>query len=271
MQYSDIDWNRIWQESRRKKSWKKKQSSDWDKRASSFAQRNINSGYVDSFLALMQPQKDWSVLDVGCGPGTLALPLASQVKSITGIDFSHAMLSELQSRVDQEDIANIHPVEASWTDDWDMLSIPRHDVAISSRSLAVHDLQAALLKLNEYAKKKVFIADKVGSGPFDPDLFASLGRPFDSGPDYIITVNLLYQMGIQAKIDYIELEQAKVFVSREEAVDASRWMLEDLTPDEEKKIEVYVDERLCRTEDGHWLFRRRAPVKWAFISWDKKH
>jgi SAM-dependent methyltransferase len=209
------------------------------------------------------------LLDVGCGPGTLALPLAERVAHVTAVDFSPAMLSELQSRAGQKGIANIQPVEASWTDDWDMLSIPCHDVAISSRSLAVQDLQAALLKLNKYAKKKVFIADKVGSGPFDPDLFVSLGRPFDSGPDYIITVNLLYQMGIHAKIDYIELEQSKVFASREEAVDASRWMLEGLTLDEEQKLEAYVDERLCRTEDGHWLFRRRTPVKWAFISWDK--
>ncbi|MBC8317335.1 MAG: class I SAM-dependent methyltransferase [Desulfobulbaceae bacterium] len=269
MQYSDINWNLIWQESRRKKSWKKKKSTDWDRRAASFAKRNINSGYVDSFLDLMQPQKHWSVLDVGCGPGTLALPLAERVKSVTAVDFSKAMLVELQSRTAQEGIANIQPVEASWTDDWDMLSIPRHDVAISSRSLAVQDLQAALLKLNNYATKKVFIADKVGSGPFDPELFSSLGRPFDSGPDYIVTVNLLYQMGIHAKIDYIELEQSKVFVSRDEAVEASRWMLEDLTAEEEKKLESYVDARLCRVDDNQWLFQRRTPVKWAFISWDK--
>jgi hypothetical protein len=195
--------------------------------------------------------------------------LAEQVKSVTAVDFSRAMLAEMQSRAEQKNISNIQAVEASWTDDWEELSIPRHDVAISSRSLAVQDLRAALFKLNDYAARKVFIADKVGSGPFDPDLFISLGRPFDSGPDYIVTVNLLYQMGIHAKIDYIELEQSKVFVSREEAVDASRWMLEDLTPDEEKKLEAYVDERLCRTDDGHWLFRRRTPVKWAFISWDK--
>ncbi|MCK5195795.1 MAG: class I SAM-dependent methyltransferase [Desulfobulbaceae bacterium] len=269
MQYSDIDWNSVWQESRRKKSWKKKQSSDWDKRASSFAQRNINSGYVDSFLALMQPQKDWSVLDIGCGPGTLALPLASRVKSVTAIDFSQAMLLELQSRAEQQGLANIYPLQASWTDDWHSLSVNRHDVAISSRSLSVQDLQAALKKLNDYASRKVFIADKVGAGPFDPDLFEALGRPFDGGPDYIITVNLLYQMGIHPKIDYIELEQSKIFPSRKEAIESIRWMLDSLTAEEEKRLAGYVDERLCETEEGLWLFQRRTPVKWAFISWDK--
>jgi hypothetical protein len=68
MQYSDIDWNMVWQECRRKKSWKKKKSTDWDRRAASFAKRNINSGYVDSFLGLMQPQKHCWMLAVGPEP-----------------------------------------------------------------------------------------------------------------------------------------------------------------------------------------------------------
>jgi SAM-dependent methyltransferase len=269
MLYRDIDWNRMWQEGRRKKSWKKKKSDDWNQRAASFAKRNINSGYVDSFLNLMQPQEDWSVLDVGCGPGTLALPLAERVKSVTAIDFSHAMLQELRSRSDQKRLPNIHTMEASWDDDWQKLSISRYDVTLSSRSLSVQDLQAALVKLDTYATQKVFIADKVGSGPFDPDLFSALGRPFEEGPDYIITVNLLYQMGIHPKIDYIELEQEKVFSSREEAIESTIWMVENVTPVEEKKLETYIDDRLSQIGEQQWLFRRRTPIKWAFISWDK--
>lgn len=76
-------------------------------------------------------------------------------------------------------------------------------------------------------------------------------------------------MGIHPKIDYIELEQSKVFASRKEAIEAARWMLDSLTAGEEEKLEAYVDERLCETKEGLWLFQRRTPVKWAFISWDK--
>jgi hypothetical protein len=217
----------------------------------------------------MQPQEDWTVLDVGCGPGTLALPLAERVHSVTALDFSSAMLQELRFRSDQKHLSNIQTIEASWDDDWHELSIPRHHVALSSRSLAVEDLQSALLKLDSYATQKVFIADKVGSGPFDPDLFAALGRPFEEGPDYIITVNLLYQMGIHPKIEYIELEQEKVFSSREEALESIMWMIDNVTPAEEKRLEPYIDDRISQTTDKQWLFRRKTPVKWAFISWEK--
>ncbi|MCJ7601117.1 MAG: class I SAM-dependent methyltransferase, partial [Desulfobulbaceae bacterium] len=88
MNFKDIDWNRLWQEARLQKSWKKKGEKDWDNRAAGFAKRNIDSSYADRFLQLVQPEPHWRVLDIGCGPGTLALPLAAQVKSVTAIDFS---------------------------------------------------------------------------------------------------------------------------------------------------------------------------------------
>lgn len=269
MQYADIDWNSLWQQTRRQKSWKKKTKTDWDKRAASFAKRNSDSVYADRFIELMKPQPHWRVLDIGCGPGTIALPLASKVQSITAIDFSRAMLDELEKRQDQKKISNISALQACWTDDWEKLTIPAHEVTISSRSLSVFDLKAALIKMDSWATEKIFIADRVGSGPFDPDLFAALNRPFDPGPDYIFTVNLLYQMGIHPSIDYIEFDKVKSFSSREHAINSCRWMLDDLTSEEEKNLAVYVDERLEQTDGELYLLHRRLPIKWAFISWEK--
>jgi SAM-dependent methyltransferase len=270
MHFKDIDWNKLWQEARRQKSWKKKGKGEWDKRAPGFAKRNIDSGYADRFLQLVQPAPHWRVLDIGSGPGTLALPLAAKVKSVTAIDFSAAMLAELEKRAAEQGITNITTLQASWTDDWGKLGIPLHEVVISSRSLSVTDLQSALDKMNSWATEKVFIADRVGSGPFDPELFAAVGHPFDPGPDYIFTVNLLYQMGIHPKIDYIELDQTKSFASREDAIDSCRWMFDDLSPEDERKLAVYVDERLEHNEAGTYYLRRSSQVKWALLSWEKR-
>ena len=270
MHYNDIDWNELWQEARRQKSWGKKNRQAWDSRAAGFARRNIDSEYAELFLQLLRPAPHWRVLDIGCGPGTLALPLAARVKSVTAIDFSAAMLHELEERAAQQGITNIVPIQASWTDDWQQLAIPAHEVVISSRSLSVFDLRRALEKMNSWATEKVFIADRVGSGPFDPDLFAAVGRPFDPGPDFIFTVNLLYQLGIHPKIDYIELERTKTYASRDEALESCRWMFDDLSPAEEERLAAYVDGRLVHDEAGRVTLRRRARVKWALLSWDKE-
>lgn len=271
MQYKDIDWNQLWQEARQQKSWKKKKKTDWDKRATTFAKRNIDSGYAEQFIHLMEPDPQWRVLDIGSGPGTLALPMSSSVRAVTAVDFSPAMLAELNRRIIERGINNIRTVQACWTDDWQQQSIEPHEVAISSRSMSVYDLKGALEKLNNWATHKVFIADRVSSGPFDPELFAALGRSFDPGPDYIYTVNLLYQMGIHPTIDYILLDQTKTFACRDDALESCRWMFDDLTTSDERNLAAYVDERLERTENGDWTLVRRSPVKWAFISWQKKN
>jgi len=269
MRYEEIDWNQLWQEARRAKSWKKKERSDWDERAAGFATRNINSPYVSQFLARIPLERNWSVLDVGCGPGTLSLPLAHEVRRVTALDFSAAMIAELTRRAQEGGLKNITALQAAWDDDWEALRIAPHDVAIASRSLSVDNLEGALTKLDCWATRMVCIADRVGAGPFDPDLFATLGRPFSPGPDYIYTVNLLYTMGIHAKVDFITLAATRRYASPEEAIQSHAWMVDDLMPAEKERLTEYVENRLRHTPDGGWEFRRRVAPRWALIWWRK--
>jgi SAM-dependent methyltransferase len=267
MRYQDIDWDAMWRESRTHKSWKKKKNSDWDKRASSFAERNLDSPFVAQCLSRIRTEPEWTVLDVGSGPGTLAIPLADKVRRVTAVDYSAAMLGELDKRAREAGKSNITTVQASWTDNWQALGIARHDVAIASRSLSVDDLKGALSKLNEYAARAVYVVDRVGAGPFDPDLFAAIGRDFDPGPDYIFTVNILYTLGIHARVDFISLDHKRIYGSREEALQSYRWMVDDLTPPEEERLAAYVDARLSRTADNSWQLTRQTPPRWALIRW----
>lgn len=270
MRYQDIDWNRIWRESRADKSWKKKKRGDWDRRAASFAERNLDSPFVAQVLAHIHTEPDWTVLDVGCGPGTLAIPLASQVRQVTALDYSAAMLHELDKQAQTAGLDNITTIQASWADDWQALGLARHEVAIASRSLSVEDLQGALSRLNAWASKAVYVVDRVGSGPFDPDLFVALGRNFEPGPDYIFTLNILYSLGIQAKVDFISLDNSRTYGSREEALKSCRWMVDDLTVLEEERLVAYVDARLSRRADGAWQLSRATPSRWALIWWNPR-
>lgn len=270
MKYGDIDWNLMWRNSRSQKSWKKKKSADWDKRAATFAERNVGSPFVDRFLPLLHLQPGWRVLDVGCGPGTLALPIARRGHPVTAMDYSSAMLDELVRLADAEGLDNIRKIQASWEDDWQALEIPQHEVAIASRSLSVEDLGSALTKLNDWATRAVYIVDRVGAGPFDPDLFRAIGRDFEPGPDYIFTINLLYTMGIHAHVDFITLDENRTYGSRKEALQSYRWMVDDLTSEEEHHLADYVDQRLRCGEDGLWWLTRRTPPRWALIWWENQ-
>ncbi len=59
----------------------------WDGRASEFSEYATSTGYAERFIALMDIDPYWTVLDMACGGGTLAVPLSQRVKSVTAVDF----------------------------------------------------------------------------------------------------------------------------------------------------------------------------------------
>jgi len=261
------DWNLLWQQARKDKSWHSKSESDWDSRAAAFAGRTGGSTYAQAFLTLLRPEPDWSILDVGSGPGTLALPLAHRVRRVTCLDFSANMLAILQARAATQQLANIRTCKGSWTDDWRGLGLDRHDVVIASRSLAVTDLAAALRRLTEFARRMVAVTDKVHHGPFDPDAFAAVGRPLNSGPDYLYTVNLLHQMGQLATVDFIRLEEVKSYPSLDQALTRYTWMFPDLNPTETEALRHYLRAIATVRADGTITLQCRHVPTWAYISW----
>ncbi|MCF8056622.1 MAG: class I SAM-dependent methyltransferase [Desulfocapsa sp.] len=267
--YEDIDWHRLWQNARELKSWTPKGPADWDKKAPSFAKRNSDSPFIDLVLHHLPLTPETTVLDAGSGPGTLSLPLAGRVKSVTALDYSRGMLDVLEEQARQQGSVNIRTVHGSWEDDWEKLTIEQHDICIASRSLSVADLRSALAKLDFYARSHVFIVDRISPTPFDRGAFEAVGRPFRSGPDYIYTINTLYSMGIHASVDVISLNRESSFTDMQAAMDSYCWMFKDLTPYEEKSLQGYIHANSRPAEDGSLIVTRANPLRWAIISWKK--
>jgi SAM-dependent methyltransferase len=240
------------------------------KKAVSFAARNQSSPFASLVLAHIPLAPTATVLDVGCGSGTLALPIARQVSAVTAIDFSAGMLTALRQMAAAADITNITTIQAGWEDDWASLAIQRHDIAIASRSLAVADLRSALQRLDDYAAELVIIVDRIAPTPFDPEAFAAVGRPFECGPDYIYVLNTLYSMGIHANVDIIGLDRETAFADLDEAMDSYRWMIRDMSPAEESALRLHLAQKSRPGDDGRIVVDRGFRPQWACIWWDKK-
>jgi len=245
-----------------------RKAADWDKKAASFAERTAHSIYTEKFLALLKPRPEWSILDIGCGPGTLAIPLAACSRKVTALDFSGNMLAILRQRALRKKLKNITTCQVSWQDNWQQHGIKPHDVAIASRSLAVPDLKTALMRLNNYGTRKICVTDRVGPGPKDPDAFAAIGRELPSGPDYIHTLNLLCQMGYLPAVSYIRLEQTMSYASFKDALDSYLWMFLDLNNKERQLLNSYVASIVRHHVDGTVTVQRKHIPTWAFISWN---
>ncbi len=263
-----IDWNEAWKEARAKLNFPVQDRVRWNKRAPGFAEISMKTGYAEAFLKIMNPKKTWSIFDMACGAGTLAIPFARHVKSVTAVDFSDKMLEILQERCRQARITNVRTIEASWEDNWSKAGIGQHDIAVASRSLVVDDLRYGITKLNNIALKRVYISTIVDDGPYDRRIFEAVGREFNAGPDYIYNYNLLYRMGIYANVNFIIEDSHKTYGSHAEAIDSIMWMLGDITSEEGKKLEDYFDRHLIFSE-GRWMMDQRKTVRWAVIWWDK--
>ena len=262
-----IDWNQVWKELRAERTTVQKSASSWGKR--SFATRRMihDDRYAQDFFDIMKPQPDWTVLDMGCGPGTLALPLAPLVKHITAADFSQGMLDAVIEECAAKGITNVTAKKLAWEDDWPATGVEMHDVVIASRSLVAEDLREAIIKLDSTARKSVFITTIVNDGPFDRRVFEAVGRPLNVGPDYICNYNLLHQMGILASVDFIRQDRRR-FESRDEAFESMSWMLDNMTDPERDKLDAFIDRHLMQ-EENHWITDYDFRIVWAVLWWEK--
>jgi SAM-dependent methyltransferase len=268
--YADLDWDILRNNAQLRKGRANKGAKEWDKKSASFASRNTASPYVSLVLSHLPLDPAMTVLDVGSGPGTLALPIAGKVSSVCAIDFSPNMLHILDKTAVAQNINNIETIECAWEDDWDRKGVGSYDLTIASRSMSVENLSQAIHKLNTHARRYVFIVDRISPTPFDPAAFAAVGRPFNSGPDYIYTVNVLYTMGIHPHISVLKLDQENHYRDLDEAMHSYTWMLKDLTAAEEAQLHTYLTNAALPSVNGGISIRRSSPPKWALIWWEKE-
>jgi ubiquinone/menaquinone biosynthesis C-methylase UbiE len=81
----------------------------WEMVAEGYAETTMKlfRSYTEKALEVANISKESAILDVACGPGTLPLLAADQVKSIHAIDFSESMINVFKEAVKTEGLKNI--------------------------------------------------------------------------------------------------------------------------------------------------------------------
>lgn len=181
-----IDFGRLYRDHLAAASPRLKPASAWDQRAANMSTRDgkFHSRYADAFIERMDFAGARSLLDVGCGPGTLCLSVADRFDRVYGLDYSLGMLDALMAGAAERGLGQIEPLHLSWEEDW--TTVPECDIVIASRSTLVSDMAAALRKLDEKARLRVYLTHLVGGHFLDPEVPAVLGRRQPPLPDYIL-------------------------------------------------------------------------------------
>lgn len=256
-----IDFAKMYREHKATTDFKGKTSADWDEKSSDMAQSTINSPYVNDFISRMNITGDEVILDIGCGPGALSIPLAKRVKEVIAIDFSAQMLEELKAYAAREGVTNIKTYHIGWEDDWSHL--PYIDIVVASRSMEVADIDAALTKMSAHARKACYLTYKVGGSFVDMNILDFIGKKIKTKPDYWYIPIILYDQGFLPRVDYIETGRGSVRSgSEEEFVESLIWSIGTLEEEYQEKAREYYREVIVGQS------KPPRAVNWAFIGWN---
>ncbi|AGF97820.1 hypothetical protein MmTuc01_2512 [Methanosarcina mazei Tuc01] len=121
----------------------------WNKRSENYANnigKDNRKKRTDEILEFLEESgfdpEGSRVLDIGCGPGTLSLPLSKLGAEVTALDISSGMLKRLKDTVKEESLP-VDVIETSWwTADIDSLGFrDRFDLVIASMTPAIKDIE----------------------------------------------------------------------------------------------------------------------------------
>lgn len=239
-------------------------AADWDRRAAQRQRADLRSDYNRAVLARLDLTGARTLLDIGCGVGNLALPLARRLRRVYALDFSREMLRYLRLNARRAGIKNIVLLRRSWADSW--RDVPVADVALCSRALGVCGLHSALAKMTRHARLRCYAVMHVGPSFLSPDVLAALRRRLVPRPDYIYAVNLLYQMGFPARVDFFCSHGLSRYEDEKAFQESVAWRVGALSRAERDRLNRFF---ATLPRDGHGRAVHRHEFTWAMLSWQK--
>ena len=271
-----INWNELWKLMRLSSPLRKSLDEDAGTRGDKYAKR-CNESMMQSQSrerterekSKMELNPEYAVLDIGSGPGRLAIPIAKRVKTVTAIDPSKDMLAYLKENMKKEGVKNIVCVNKRWEDIELGEDIKPHDVVIASYSLGMFDMQEALAKIDAAAKRCVYLFESAG-GWMDEKLWKELyDERHPAWTGYMYLYNILHDMGVYANVEIGDSEVEQRYSSLDEAV--NKWKeMHDIPPEKKRVLREYLSKILVEDEDdGTLCFKRKS--KSAMVWWGKNH
>jgi SAM-dependent methyltransferase len=256
----DIDWNEVWK-SQMKQSRESSPGRDcariWESRESALRFWNMcrqERSRIDKTVWETDITAASRVLDIGAGPGTLAIPFAEKASHVTAVEPAEGMASVMREKMAEYGVSNIDIVQKRWEDvDAARDLQPPYDVVIASFSLGMADIREAIEKMMQASSRYIYLYHFAGETSWDRQwqkLWPRLhGRAYQPGPKCDVLYNVLYQMGIYPHVRTFRLEHNQPYASLDEAVLALAPQAQAETEEQKAVLRDYLRGAL-REENG---------------------
>jgi len=278
MLYDEIDWADVWIEQMKLHNEADEQVQQPDRwatyeNARRFWQSSRKSGKrLEKTLKDIKHDSDSRILDIGAGPGSMAIPLAQRVSHVTAVEPAEGMTEVLKENIKHYHLNNVTCIQKNWEDvSLEELDSP-YDVIVASYSLHVPDIREAIEKIQQLSSGKVYIYWFAGATSWDKNysrIWPQLhGRQYYPSPKCDVLYNVLYRMGIYPDMENFELIHETRFSSLDEAVQHYKPHYKIATNEQEQILRSHLEEILEKKGDELVQVGRSSRVK---ISWDNSH
>jgi len=279
----EIDWNLVWKlqiQRSREQSPGRDCARIWESRESALQFWDMchrERSRIDKTIWETDITPQSRVLDIGAGPGTLAVPFARKVAHVTAIEPAEGMVGVLREKMAEFGVGNISIVQKRWEDVAVKEDLrPPYDVVIASFSLGMEDIRAAIEKMIAASSRYIYLYHFAGTTSWDrqwSELWPKLhGREYQPGPKCDVLYNVLYQMGIYPNILTFRLDHPQRYSSPEEAERALAPQAQVESDEQREILRDYLKGALKEDDGGLMLPRSSVRVKmwWEMGSQDSR-
>ena len=235
----------------------------WNRRSQTFHCSWRDSNYAGELISRMDLRPEYSVLDVGCGCGAMAIPLAAKVNRVTALDISPVRLEKLLHKAAADGLDNITALNQDWNRVSIGQEIHQHDVVLLSRSVPVL-LSETLRKICLAAKLACYVTWRAErSDELEDEIAEAMGKNRPFYPDYSVICRMLSHMGITPRTETFETETEEQFPSLQEAL-LSMARGNVINERQYANLLAIARKRLTQTGNCYSSFRK---IRWVLISW----
>jgi SAM-dependent methyltransferase len=134
-----------------------------------------------------------TVLDIGAGSGSFAIPLAKKARWVTAVEPSWAQCRRLNEAAALEGIGNISVIQKDWNR-VGLEEVERHDVVVASYCLFMTGMAAAVSKMLQLTRRRLFLVHLAGHDL--ADVIREIRGEEAQVPDHRMLVMVLKEMGL---------------------------------------------------------------------------
>ncbi|WDP90155.1 MAG: class I SAM-dependent methyltransferase [Desulfobacter sp.] len=258
---ADTDWNRVW--ASQTEMWRQSAGKScrefWADESSArvYAEKS-NTSHEKRILktvAGLNLSPHDRVLDIGAGPGNLALPMAEICRSVTTVEPSPGMNRVMAKSLAQKGMENIIRVEKTWEEvDLGRDLDPPYDLVLASMSLGMADIRGAVEKMNRVCRGRVVLFWHAGIPAWEimpkalwPKLF---NTQYHGGPKSDVLFQVLYQAGIYPEVQTFSSRFTEVFHDMEAAKNFYFKRFSCLMPEHGPELESFLQAHCEATTEG---------------------